>query len=171
MSIAIADWPHFGRRHASTADAVATKLSSLASRDTRVFGDLSLGAEGRPLDFVVISPASVFTVRIEESDGSDIHVNNYGMTVDGTGVPCLRQAKFDAERAARFLGQRVGFDFPVRGCVVVASGGHAPQIVFENRPIGVSVLTPHDVPRWFRGHPAVLSPAEVSELWDAASAA
>lgn len=170
MTIAIAEWQHFGRRHASRADAVATKLASLASRDTRVFEDFDLGSGERPLDFLVISPASVFTVRLHEARGADIHINNYGMTVEGAGVPCLRQAKFDAERASRVLGARAGFDVPVRGCVVLLTAGHAPHIAYEHRPIGVSVLTPRDVPRWFRGHPAVLAASELTDLWSAAAA-
>jgi hypothetical protein len=171
MSIAIAEWPRFAHRHTSPADAVRAKIASLASADTRVFSDYSLGAGERTLDHLVITPAAAFTVRLEQVEGAEVHVNNYGMTVDSIGIPCLRQAKFDAERAARVLIDRVGYEVPIRGCVVLVTAGHAPHIAYEHRPIGVSVLTARDIPRWFRGHPAVLSPAELAELWDAASTA
>jgi len=170
MTIAIADWQRFGRRPGHAADAVRAKLSSLESPDTRVVHDFSLGSGERYVDHLVISAAGVFTVAVREIDGRDITVSHYGMAVDGEAVAYLRQAKFEAEQVARALEDRVTFEVPVRGCVVLVAGSHTPHIDYESRPIGVSVLTKSDIPRWFHHQPLALEPSEVAALVAVATA-
>ena len=171
MTIAIADWQRFGRRPGHAADAVRVKLSALESRATRVVHDFSLGSGERYVDHLVISAAGVFTVAVREIDGRDITISRYGMTVDGEAVAYLRQAKFEAEQVARAFDDRLTFEVPVRGCVVLVAGSLAPHIDYESRPIGVSVLTKSDVPRWFHHQPHVLETSEVAALVAIATAA
>jgi hypothetical protein len=168
MTIAITDKGRLRRRRASMADAVRAKIASLESGDTHVLHSVSAGAADHEFDHLVIGPGGVFAVMIREDDGRDVHVCDYAMTIDGTGVPYLRQAKYEAERIARALASHVDFEVPVRGCVVLLTGAHAPRIEYESRPIGVSVLTKGEVPRWFRKRPAVLDGEQVNELLAAA---
>ncbi len=158
MTIAIADRPRFGRRPGHAADAVRAKILALDSGDTRVLESVWVGAGGCEIDHVLINSAGVFTITVHEERSRDIHIDHFSMTVDGLAVPHLRQAKFESEQIARAIGEHVDFDLPVRACVVLLTGSHEPQIHYENRPIGVSVLTKADVPRWFARQPATLLP-------------
>lgn len=167
MTIAIADWQRFGRRgHA--ADAVRAKLCSLESGETRVLEAVPAGPTRHEIDHVVIGPAGIFTVALYEERGREMRVSGYGMTVDGESVPYLRQAKLAAEQVARALTDGLDFDVPVRGCAVLLTGSHKPQVTYDTRPIGVSLLTKSDVPRWFERQPVALTTEQVEALFAAA---
>ena len=168
MTIAIADRPRFGRRPGQGADAVRAKLSALESGDTRVLESVWLRAGGCEIDHVLINAAGVFTVTVHEERARDIHVDRYAMTVNGLAVPHLRQAKFESEQITRAIGDHVDFDVPVRACVVLLTGSHEPRIHYEDRPIGVYVLTRADVPRWFSRQPVALDPDQVRAAYEIA---
>jgi len=168
VTIATADWYRFGHGSAHGADAVRAKLSRLESATTHVLHSVELGPDERPLDYLVISPAGVFPVSVCDVHGTSIRITNYGLSVDGTGLPILRQAKFGAERVSRLLERALGVEVPARGCVVLLTDAHSPRIAWESRPIGVSVLAKRNVARWLRGQPAVLTPDEVQSAYEAA---
>ena len=89
------------------------------------------------------------------------------MTVNGLAVPHLRRAKFESEQITRAIGDHVDFDVPVRACVVLLPGSHR-RIHYEDRPIGVYLLTKADVPRWFARQPVALDPNQVRAAYEIA---
>lgn len=147
---------------------VSAKLDSLSRHGFHVFHGISVGAVDCEIDHLIIGSGGVFTVNTKSHPGNTVKVSDYSITVGGEVVPYLRNAKFEAERAATVLGEHVGFDVPVRGAVVVLTGPFAPEVTYDRRPIGVSVLTKRDVPRWFRRQPAILTAAEVNALAEVA---
>jgi hypothetical protein len=143
---------------------VGAKLDSLSRHGFHVLHEVPVGVVDCEIDHLIIGSGGVFTVNTKSHAGHTVKVSDYSITVGGEVVPYLRNAKFEAERAATVLGGQVGFDVPVRGAVVVLTGAFAPEVTYDRRPIGVSVLTKRDVPRWFRRQPAILTAGEVDAL-------
>jgi len=164
MTIAIADWRRLGHRSAHPASAVRAKIADLASPDTCVLHTINVGLPDCAIDHLVISPAGVFAVITREETSRDVHVDGYTMTVGDTQVPHLRHAKFAAERASTLLTAHSDFDVPVRACLVLLTGSHAPHVTVDHRPHGVTVLTKGDIPRFFRHQPAILTEEQVWDL-------
>lgn len=164
MTIAIADWRRRGHRGAHPASAVRAKIDDLAGPTTHVLHDISVGVNDCKIDHLIISPGGVFAVIAREETSREVHVDGYTMTVGDTQVPHLRHAKFAAERATTLLTAHSDFDVPVRACLVLLTGSHAPHVTVDHRPHGVTVLTKGDIPRFFRHQPAILTEEQVWDL-------
>ena len=170
MTIAIADWQR-KRRRGANAVAVRAKVASLQSPSTRVLKDVSIGSGDCEIEHLIIGSGGVFAVSVRKQPARYVAVDNYSMTVDGESLPHLRESKYQAECVARLLAGRADFEVPVRGCVVLLTGSHNTHVEYESRPIGVSLLTKHDVPKWFRRQPKALTPEQVEAVYAIASAA
>jgi len=144
--------------------AIATRLNALASPTTHVLHNVPVGLGANVIDHLIVGPQGVFSVSIRQHPGHNVLVDGYAMHVDGEYVTWLRAAKFQAERVATLLRTQARIDVPVRACVVLVTGFTSPSVTFRTRPIGASVLTKRDVPKWFRGQPTVLSQSEVTQI-------
>lgn len=163
MTIAIADWRRYGHRNGHAASLVRAKIDDLAGAETHVLHGISVGPSDCKIDHLIIACGGVFAVITREEASRDVRVDGYTMTAGAAKVPHLRNAKFAAERASSLLTAHADFDVPVRACLVLLTGPHAPHITVESRPLGVSVLTKTDVPRFFRHQPAILT---AEQVWD-----
>jgi len=156
------------RKGAEGEEYVGPKLNELRKHGWHVLHSVPVGKEGSDIDHVVIGPGGVYTINSKNHQGKHIWVADYAMTVNGKSVPYLRNAKYEAERASKLLRAHVDFDVPVRGCIVVLTGSFTPNVTYKSHPVGASVLTKWDVPKWFRRRPVLLDPNEVEALYDVA---
>ena len=163
MTIAIADWRRRGQRNGHAASSVRAKIDDLAGPEIHVLHDVSVGVDDCKIDHLILSPGGVFAVITREEASRDVRVDGYTMTVGDTQVPHLRHSKFVAERASALLTAHADFDVPVRACLVLLTGSHAPHLTVDHRPIGVTVLAKPDVPRFFRHQPAIFT---AEQVWD-----
>jgi len=168
MTLAITDAKSAGGNHARAVASVRARLSALEANGVHVLHSISVGSAACEIDHLLIGPAGVYAITAQRLPGRHIAVSGYTMAIDDSHVPHLLNAKFEAERAASLLGAQVGFDVPVRGCVVALTGAFAPHVTYEARPIGVSLLAKRDIPRWFLRQPAILTNDQVEALVDAA---
>lgn len=168
MSITLTDWMRSGQPSDRGVGSVRARLDSLERHGFAVLHAIPTGARDCEIDHLIIGPSGVYAVNTKLHAGRRVDVTDYSMTIAGSHVAFLRNAKFEAERAASLLAAQVGFDVPVRGCVVLLTGGRSPRVTYESRPIGVSVLTRRDVPSWFRRRPSVLPKHQVTSLVEAA---
>jgi len=152
---------HTGGRASAS---IAAKLDALASPTTHVFHNIAVGPVDCAIDHLIVAPSGVYAVDTWHYPGRHVTVEDYAMHVGDAYSPALRNAKFQAERTASLLEHETGLDVPVRGCVVLLTGARTPHVTYASRPIGVSLLTKRDVPRWFLGQSPVLTQGEVTAI-------
>jgi hypothetical protein len=87
--------------------------------------------------------------------------------VNGTSVPYLRNSRFEAERASRFLSQAVGRPVLVQAVLVVLTGNSSGPII-KQQPDDVLVLGRGNLLRGFRSKRECLDAREITQIFDAA---
>lgn len=156
------------RKGAEGEEYVGTRLNKLREKGLYVLHSVPVGKGDSDIDHIVIGPGGVFTVNSKKHDGKKIWVAKYQMRVNGQPVPYLRNSRHEAARAKKLLEARLDFDVPVMGTVVVLTGTIVPEVTYRDKPDDVRVLDKWDVPRWYRKHRAVLTPAQVKEVFEVA---
>ncbi|MHC1559420.1 DUF5710 domain-containing protein [Actinomycetospora sp. C-140] len=119
----------------------------------------------RDLDHVLVGPPGVVTVEVLHLAGA-VSVEDDRLTVDGEVVDVVPRARAEAERVGRLLAvARDGGGVPpvtAALAVVAASVAVAPG---RERPQGVLVATPANLPRRITGLPTELADDEIDELY------
>ncbi|GLZ48718.1 hypothetical protein Acsp06_49030 [Actinomycetospora sp. NBRC 106375] len=119
----------------------------------------------RDLDHVLVGPPGVVTVEVLQHAGV-VSVEDDRLAVDGKVVDVVSRARAEAERVGRLLAAaRDGGGVPpvtAALAVVAASVAVAPG---RERPQGVLVATPANLPRRITGLPTELADDEIDELY------
>lgn len=148
--------------------AIGERLNKLRDQGWRVLHSIPVGSRGSDIDHVVVGPGGVFTINSKNHPGGKIWVAKYQMRVNGHVVPYLRNASHEATRASKLLSEVLGFEVPVRSCVVVLTGTIVPEVKIKEMPDDVMVLDRMDVPRWFKKRKPVLTAEQVEKIYDVA---
>lgn len=156
------------RKGAEGEEYVGARLNKLREKGLYVLHSVPVGKRDSDIDHIVIGPGGVFTVNSKKHDGKKIWVAKYQMRVNGHPVPYLRNSRHEAARAKKLLEARLDFEVPVMGTVVVLTGTIVPEVTYRDKPDDVRVLDKWDVPRWYRKRRAVLSRAQVQEVFEVA---
>ena len=120
----------------------------------------------RDLDHVLVGPPGVVTVEVARHAGRSVAVDGDRLTVDGEVVDDVSRARVEAERVGRLLAaaRDGGAVPPVTAAlaVVAESVAVAPG---RERPQGILVATPANLPRRITTLPTELADDEIDELY------
>ncbi len=133
--------------------------------DWTVLHAVPVGRGTSDIDHVVLGPGGVFTLNTKRHAGQAVWAAGTAFLVAGRKHPHLRNALHEAERASRLLSSAVGARVQVRGAIVVVD---ARTLTVKEKHPAVAVLEEHQVLRWLKRQPAVLSREEVVALSAAA---
>lgn len=148
-------------------EKVAAQLAKLQRRDPRwrSLHAIPVGTRGSDIDHLVIGPGGVFTVNAKHHPGKKIWVGGSTFLVDGFRQPYLRNARFEATRAADLLSRACGLTVAVQGLVVPVN---AAEVVIKSQPVDVHVVPRRQLAGWFRRLGPSLDDDQVAAVYDAA---
>ncbi|KQT90974.1 hypothetical protein ASG49_13715 [Marmoricola sp. Leaf446] len=148
-------------------EKVAAKLAKVAARDPRwrFLHSIPVGTRGSDIDHLAVGPGGVFTINTKHHPGAKIWVGGNTFLVDGHKQPCVRNARFEASRAAELLSECVGFAVPVGGLLVTVNAG---DFVVKAQPTGVHVVLRMQVAKWLLRLGPTLDEEQVDAIYDVA---
>lgn len=144
--------------------AVGRRLAKLRAPRWHVVHAVPLDEGRADIDHVVIGPSGVFTLNTKNHPGAHVWVGMHSLLVNGQKTDYLWRSRAEAARAARLLGAACTLGVRVRPVIVVA----ARRVVVRQQPPGVHVVAAGAVVRWLRHQEPVLTPEEVTAIFDAA---
>lgn len=146
---------------------VAIELERLVARDPRwqVLHSIPVSATGADIDHLVVGPAGAYTINTKHHPGARIWVYHDAVRVNGTRVPYVRNARYEAARATRALSAACGKVVPVAG-LVVPVGARAVEV--KAQPKDVTVVPRRQIANWLDSQPAALNEAGIAFIVAAA---
>ena len=127
---------------------------------------LPVGELGSDIDHLVIGPAGVYTVNAKFHQQASVWVGGKRILVNGRRTDHLRNAEFEARRAAKLLSLAAGRRVEVTPILAIVA---ARRITLRERPLHVLVTSSHDLPRLLLSRPPLLTGDEAAELHDLAA--
>lgn len=148
-------------------EKVAAQLAKVAKKDPRwrFLHAIPVGNRGSDIDHIIIGPGGVFTANAKHHPGAKIWVGGNTFMVNGAKQPYIRNARHEAQRAARILADACGFPVPVEGLIVTVN---ATDVVIKSQPEGVSVVPRMQVAGWLLRHGDILAPATIDAIYEVA---
>ncbi|WP_051706199.1 nuclease-related domain-containing protein [Nocardioides aequoreus] len=155
------------RLGAKGEEKVGAQLTKLERRDPRwrSLHAIPIGTRGSDIDHLVIGPGGVFTVNAKHHPGKKIWVGGSTFLVDGFRQPYVRNARFEAARAADLLSRACGLSVAVHGLVVPVN---AAEVVVRSQPTDVDVVPRRQLAGWLRRLGPSLDDDQVAMVYDAA---
>jgi hypothetical protein len=148
-------------------EKVAAQLEKLARKDPRwcFLHAIPVGERGSDIDHLVIGPGGVFTLNAKHHPGGKVWVSGNTLMVNGQRHPYIRNARFEAQRAARLLTAGCGFPVLVSGVVVPVG---ADDITVKHAPADVHVVNRMRLAGWLRDRPPMLPSARMDAIFEVA---
>lgn len=148
-------------------EKVAAQLAKVARKVPlwRFLHAVPVGNRGSDIDHVIIGPGGVFTANAKHHPGAKIWVGGSTFMVSGTKQPYVRNARYEAERAARLLTDACGFPVHVEGLIVTVN---AADVVVKSQPEGVSVVPRMQVADWLLRHGDIHTPDVIDAIFESA---
>ena len=131
-----------------------------------VLDSVPVAKDGGDVDHVVIGPCGVYTIAVRNHAGRAIWVGGAVVLVDGERVPHIREAEFEAVRAAQLLSDAVGFRVEVTPCLVVID---PRSLTVARPPRRVAILTPRELRPWLKCLAHAYPQEQLDQLGAAAS--
>jgi len=120
-----------------------------------------VGTRGSDIDHVAIGPGGVFTINTKHHDGAKVWVGGHRILVNGQRTDHLRNADFEATRAAKVLGEAAHQTVEVTPVLAIVG---AKSIQVKERPPRVEVLRAEALGRRLERSPQILTPEDVTAL-------
>ncbi|MRX44516.1 nuclease-related domain-containing protein [Agromyces kandeliae] len=139
---------------------VARRLEALGP-EWVVLHSVPVGTGSSDLDHVVIGRAGVFTINTKHHRGQPVWVGAKRILVNGQRTDHLRNAAYEAKRAAKLLSAATGTPLEVTPIIAIVG---AKRMTVRQRPADVVVLRESNLVRWLRRRRAVLTPEQVRHL-------
>lgn len=100
-------------------EKVAAQLAELSKKDPRwrALHAIPVGHRGSDIDHPFIGPGGIFTVNAKNHPGAKIWVGGNTFMVNGHRQPYIRNARYEADRAAKLLTAVCGFPVHVQGLI------------------------------------------------------
>jgi hypothetical protein len=146
-------------------EKVARQLARLPD-SWHVLHSVPVGTKGSDIDHVIVGPSGVFTVNTKHHPDGNVWVAGDTFLVNGRKQPYVRNARHEAQRATRVLSKLTGIPIAVTGVIAVvgANGGFAVKC----QPADgiVHVIGRRHLAGWLLGHGAILTPDDVSTVYE-----
>lgn len=128
-------------------EKVAAQLAKVARKDPRwrFLHAVPVGNRGADIDHIIIGPGGVFTANAKHHPGAKIWVGGNTFMVNGAKQPYIRNARYEAQRAAKILTDACGFPVFVEGLIITVN---ASDLVVKAQPEGVIVAPRMQVAKW-----------------------
>ncbi|WP_207949860.1 NERD domain-containing protein [Nocardioides ochotonae] len=148
-------------------EKVAAELAKVARKDPRwrFLHAIPVGSRGSDIDHLVIGPGGVFTANAKHHPGAKIWVGGSTFMVNGVKQPYVRNARHEAQRAAKLLAEACGFPVHVEGLIVAVN---ADDVTIKSQPEGVSVVPRMRVAKWLLRHGPIHSPETIDAIYEVA---
>ena len=148
-------------------EKVAAQLDKVAKKDPRwrFLHAIPVGQRGSDIDHLLIGPGGIFTVNAKNHPGAKIWVGGNTFMVNGHRQPYVRNARFEAERAANLLAAACGFPVHVQGLIVTVN---AQDVVIKSEPDGVNVTWRNNLVKWLLRHGDIYGPDTLDAIFEAA---
>lgn len=117
------------------------------------------------IDHVVIGPAGVFTIMTKNHTGEEVWLGGQTLLAGGHRQHHVRDALFEASRAASLLSAAAGRPVDVSGVVVIVN---PKRMTVRQQPTGVTVVSSLQLVRWLSKRESTLSGTEVAFISDVA---
>lgn len=146
---------------------VEAELRKLVTKDPRwgYLNSIPIGENGADIDHFVAGPAGAFTINAKYHRGASIWVGGNTLMVNGTRHPYIRNARHEAQRAAKLLTKATRGTVEVLGLVVPVD---ARNFTVREQPADVRVVNRRRLVEFLRGLPTVMADDRVLELLSAA---
>ncbi|SFR83578.1 Nuclease-related domain-containing protein [Agromyces sp. CF514] len=144
---------------------VARRLERLGP-SWRVLHAVPVGKGTSDIDHVVIGPSGVFTMNTKHHEGKEVWVGAKRLLVNGQRTDHLRNAEFEAKRAAQRLSAATGTPVAVMPMIVIVA---ARRLTIREQPATVCVLAESQLVDRLTTGPVVLTPSEIDAMTDAAA--
>jgi len=131
--------------------------------DWTVLHAVPLSSSTSEVDHLVIGPGGVFTVTTRNLSGQRVLVVGGTLRVNGGPTEHIRDARDEAERAAKALDKVLGDVVEVRPVIVIVDPASTSR-----RPSSVAVLESGELSAWLLGRPQVYSDGVVARIAAAA---
>lgn len=125
----------------------------------KVLHDVSIGTGPSDVDHIVIGPGGVFTINTKHHGGKAVFVGNRELSVGGTVMPYLRASAYEAERATITLSRILPPEVDVTPVLAFV---RPKSITLSPSATIVKVIDAHNLVRWLRQLPAVLTQDQVA---------
>ncbi|MBB5617036.1 NERD domain-containing protein [Microcella frigidaquae] len=145
--------------------AVGRNLDKMGGEWAAIHG-VPIGNRGSDIDHVVIGPSGAYTINTKRHDDARIFAGGGSIRVNGQPTQYVRNAQYEAGRAARLLSAAVGYPVEVTPIVVFVD---AREVRYGLKEPVVAVLTLSRLTRWLRRNPRALSSEQCAELREAAA--
>jgi Nuclease-related domain len=147
-------------------ETVGSKLNKLSQHGWHVLHSVPVGERGSDIDHVLIGPGGVFTINTKLHPGKKVVVYEKAIYVDGFKQDYLRNSRFEATRATKYLTREVGIEVPVRPVIIILTAMLASLVEIKHQPDGVTVLTGREVPKAFTRIKPILTQDEVTAIYE-----
>lgn len=136
---------------------------ALLGKEWTVLHAIPLRSSASEIDHLAIGPGGVYAITTRNLTGRRVIVRGGSLRIDGSPTDHLREARDEAERAAKALGKALDCPAEVRPVIVVIGPASTSR-----RPASVTVLESSEVAGWLVSQPAVHSDAAVARIAEAA---
>ncbi|HVC72001.1 MAG TPA: nuclease-related domain-containing protein [Acidimicrobiales bacterium] len=142
---------------------VGWKLRKLGPR-WRVIHSVPVGRGDSDIDHVVIGPPGVFSLNAKNHGRGRVWVAEKVLMVNGQKKDYLRNSRFEAQRASKYLSRACGFDVAVEPVIVVMAG----SLTIKAAPAGVQVIGRKQISGWLSRRPATMGTERVEQIFEQA---
>ncbi|HEY0187721.1 MAG TPA: nuclease-related domain-containing protein [Cellulomonas sp.] len=148
-------------------EKVAAQIDRLIRRDPRwrVLHSVPVGAGDSDIDHVLVGPGGVCTLNTKHHPGARIWVHHDAVRVNGSRVPYVRNARFEAARASRMLTAVLGWPVEVTGVIVPVN---AADLTIKAAPADVAIVNRRRLDGWLASRPERLDAAGAEAIFTAA---
>jgi hypothetical protein len=142
-------------------ESVGKQLAKLGA-EWKSLHAVPVGDRGSDIDHVVIGPSGVYTINAKHHPNAKVWVGGNTFMVNGQRQPYVRNSRFEADRAAKFLTEAAGERIGVNGVIAVVNVG---DFTVKKQPDDVYVLTRLKLRSWLESRPPLLSRDQVEALY------
>jgi hypothetical protein len=143
-------------------ESIGKQLAKLGDRWKSLHA-VPVGDRGSDIDHVVIGPTGVYTINTKHHPNAKIWVGGNTLMVNGQRQPYVRNSRFEAERAAKFLTAAAHETVAVMAVIAFVNPS---DFTVKKQPDGdVHVLTRMKLRPWLQSRPYVLSERQVDALY------
>jgi hypothetical protein len=140
---------------------VARELAKLG-QEWRTLHAVPVGRNGSDIDHVLIGPGGVFTINAKNHPGARLWVGGDTIMIGQSRLPYVRNARFEASRAARLLSSTVGQQVSVMGIVALL----CDDLTIKTPPIDVLVIGGRKLRAWLTRLGRVLDADQIAAIND-----
>lgn len=161
LHAAMAAWLGTSDDDVPRVSTIGERLDRLVDEGWETIHDVPLGRQGTSVEHLVIGPGGLFTVTERRHPGQRVVGRGRAMTVDGSPVAYLRDARLEAGRTQDRLLAAGCAQIHVRAVLVLQGELDVDVLTTPNDPL---VVARHEVPSLFRRMPAVVDARRVQAL-------